>query len=99
MMIAGVAASQGAVSAANRIRSHGQTVFKAVGMGRCGELIDFQRMGKFWMSQAGTAVATLDMDMPTVSTSPTAHRSLLDLTLAELEREFVASGLSPTHAR
>jgi 23S rRNA (adenine2503-C2)-methyltransferase len=56
-------------------------------------------MGKFSMSQAGTAVATLDMDMPTVSTSPTAPRSLLDLTLAELEREFVASGLSPTHAR
>ncbi|HEV2693236.1 MAG TPA: hypothetical protein VG347_10110, partial [Verrucomicrobiae bacterium] len=28
-----------------------------------------------------------------------APRSLLDLPLAELEREFAAAGLSPTHAR
>ncbi|HSY16730.1 MAG TPA: 23S rRNA (adenine(2503)-C(2))-methyltransferase RlmN [Candidatus Acidoferrales bacterium] len=37
--------------------------------------------------------------MTTVAASTAAPRSLLDLTLAELERELVASGLSPTHAR
>ena len=34
----------------------------------------------------------------TTATAP-APRPLLDLTFAELEREFVAAGLSPTHAR
>ena len=37
--------------------------------------------------------------MTTAAAVPTAPRSLLDLTLAELEREFAASGLSPIHAR
>ncbi len=37
--------------------------------------------------------------MTTVAAVPAAPRSLLELTFAELEREFGASGLSPVHAR
>ena len=37
--------------------------------------------------------------MTTGAALSTAPRSLLDLTFAELEREFVVSGLSPLHAR
>ncbi len=37
--------------------------------------------------------------MTTDAAGATAPRSLLDLTLAELEREFVVAGLSPLHAR
>jgi len=37
--------------------------------------------------------------MTTVAAVPAAPRSLLDLTFAELEREFVASGLPPVHVR
>jgi len=37
--------------------------------------------------------------MKTVAAAASAPRSLLDLTFAELEREFVAVGLSPLHAR
>ena len=37
--------------------------------------------------------------MPTVVAAAPAPRSLLDLTFAELEREFVTSKLSPLHAR
>ncbi|HXI71515.1 MAG TPA: 23S rRNA (adenine(2503)-C(2))-methyltransferase RlmN [Verrucomicrobiae bacterium] len=37
--------------------------------------------------------------MTTVAAIPAAPRSLLDLTFAELERELVASGLSPVHTR
>jgi len=37
--------------------------------------------------------------MTTVAASTAAPRPLLDLTLVELEREFAASGLSPTHAQ
>jgi len=37
--------------------------------------------------------------MTTVAAAATAPRSLLDLTFAELEREFVVDGLSPLHAR
>ncbi len=37
--------------------------------------------------------------MTTVAAVTTAPRSLLDLTFAELEQEFVASGLRPFHAR
>jgi 23S rRNA (adenine2503-C2)-methyltransferase len=37
--------------------------------------------------------------MTTVAAAPIAPRSLLDLTFAELEREFVASGLAPVHVR
>ncbi len=50
-------------------------------------------------SATGTADATLQSDMTTVAVVATASRSLLDLTFAELELEFVASGLSPIHAR
>lgn len=45
------------------------------------------------------ASGTLAGDMTTDAAAPTAPRSLLDLTFAELEREFVASGTSPLHAR
>ena len=37
--------------------------------------------------------------MTTVAAAATTPRSLLDLRFAELEREFVADGLSPLHAR
>ena len=51
------------------------------------------------MSRARSTGGTLRRDMTTAAAGPTAPRSLLDLTLAELEREFGASGLSPVHAR
>jgi len=51
------------------------------------------------MSQAGAADATLPGDMTTVDAVTTTPRSLLDLTFAELEREIVASDVSPVHAR
>jgi hypothetical protein len=43
------------------------------------------------------AATTLYGDMTPIATVPTAPRSRRDLTFAELEREFVADGLSPVH--
>ena len=37
--------------------------------------------------------------MPLVAAIPAAPRSLLDFTFAELEREFIASGLAAVHVR
>ncbi len=56
------------------------------------------RHGNFGIA-AGAADATLRDDMTTDAAVAAAPRSLLDLTFAELEREFVASRLSPLHAR
>ncbi|MEI6194347.1 MAG: 23S rRNA (adenine(2503)-C(2))-methyltransferase RlmN [Verrucomicrobiota bacterium] len=51
------------------------------------------------MSRKMVETATLFEDMMTTATVSAAPRSLLDLTFAELEREFVASGLPPVHVR
>ncbi len=51
------------------------------------------------MSQASAAGDTISGGMTPVANALVAPRSLLDLTFAELEREFVASGLPPVHTR